>query len=135
MKWSGKTRFVARNERPWLHWRFPLIEADVSREATWEICRNAGFTILVQMYEKMGRFDCFWCPNQRPSQALKVIEHYPKLAAEWMAAEARKGHHFLPGGPLKVLAAQAGADERGAAACSCFGGTDAVADEIEAEDP
>jgi len=24
--------FVARNERPWLHWRFPLIEADISRE-------------------------------------------------------------------------------------------------------
>lgn len=132
---SGETErqdaFVARNERAWLHWRFPLIEADISREATWGICRDAGFSILVDMYEKMGRFDCFWCPNQRPAQALRVIEHYPDLASEWIAAEERKGHHFLPGGPLKVLASQACGDERALASCSCFGGTESVADEID----
>lgn len=125
--------FVARNERPWLHWRFPLIEADVSRADTWEICTRAGFTILVEMYKKMGRFDCFWCPNQRPSQALKVAEHYPALAAEWIAAEERKGHHFLSAGPLRVLTASSCADEERGSGCSCFGGTASVADEIESE--
>lgn len=126
--------FVERNERTWLHWRFPLIEADVSREDTRRICKEAGFTILVGMYEKMGRFDCFWCPNQRPSQALKVIEHYPELAAEWIAAEERKGHHFLSGGPLKVLATETFGDERAVSSCACFGGDVSIADEIEAED-
>lgn len=127
--------FVARNERPWIHWRFPLIEADISREATRRICKEAGFTILVEMYDKMGRFDCFWCPNQKPSQALKVIEHYPELAAEWITAEERKGHHFLSGGPLRVLATEMYGDDRVAASCSCFGGDVSIADEIEAEDP
>lgn len=120
--------FSARNERPWCHWRFPLIEAGVSREQSWDICRAAGFSILVAMYEKMGRFDCFWCPNQRPAQALKVIEHYPELAAEWMAAEDRKGHSFLSI-PLRLLPAdeQRKADERMPLfACACFGGDDDV---------
>lgn len=125
--------FVTRNERSWLHWRFPLIEADVSRADTRDICKRAGFSILVEMYEKMGRFDCFWCPNQKLSQALKVVEHYPELAAEWMAAEQRKGHHFLSGGPLKVLANTPTGDERAVSSCSCFGGDVAMADEIEAE--
>lgn len=134
---SGETErmddFVIRNERPWLHWRFPLVEADVSREGTWRICRDAGFSILVGMYEKMGRFDCFWCPNQRPAQALKVIEHYPDLAADWMAAEERKGHHFLSAGPLKRLAGLEVDNGPLFAQCSCFGGTASVADEIEEE--
>lgn len=124
--------FTARNERPWCHWRFPLIEAGVSREQTWDICRKAGFSILVEMYEKMGRFDCYWCPNQRPSQAIKVIEHYPALAAEWEAAETRKGHSFLSV-PLRLLKAdeQRKVDERMPLfACSCFGGTDDVFDDI-----
>lgn len=86
----------------------------------------AKFTILVAMYEKMGRFDCFWCPNQRPAQALKVIEHYPELAGEWMAAEDRKGHSFLSI-PLRLLPAELKRkeDERSPLfACSCFGGND-----------
>ncbi len=130
--------FTARNERPWCHWRFPLIEADVSREQSWDICREAGFTILVGMYEKMGRFDCFWCPNQRPAQALKVIEHYPALAAEWSAAEARKGHSFLSI-PLLALPAEAQRreDEKMPLfACSCFGGDEDVfdgSDELQRE--
>jgi 3'-phosphoadenosine 5'-phosphosulfate sulfotransferase (PAPS reductase)/FAD synthetase len=82
---SGETQraedFIDRNERDWCHWRFPLIEYKVSRDATWEICRKAGFDILVGMYEKMGRFDCYFCPNQTPDQARKVIKYYPELAA------------------------------------------------------
>lgn len=123
--------FVALNERPWCHWRFPLIEADVTREQTWDICRAAGFTILVSVYERMGRFDCFWCPNQRPAQALKVIEHYPALAAEWEAAEIRKGHSFLPV-PLRLIAAE---EQRKLEAktplfaCSCFGGDEDIFDD------
>lgn len=123
--------FVDRNERDWLHWRFPLIEAGIMREATWDICRNAGFSILVGMYEKMGRFDCFWCPNQRPSQAMKVAEHYPELAREWMEAEARKGHSFLPI-PLKVMVEKQIPDACVAdTGCACYGGTDNVVDDEE----
>lgn len=126
--------FTARNERDWCHWRFPLIEHSVERAETVEICKRAGFSILVGMYEKMGRFDCFWCPNQRPAQALKVVEHYPELAAEWMAAEERKGHSFLPI-PLKMLVERAEEDLKTATGCSCFGGTDDVWEGCEEEEP
>ena len=125
--------FIARNERSWLHWRFPLIEADVSRTETWAICERAGFSILVGMYRKMGRFDCFWCPNQRLEQALKVVEHYPALAQEWIAAERRKGHHFLAAGPMEKIAAENPQGERQLSFCACFGGDASIADEIEAE--
>lgn len=128
--------FSDRNERPLCHWRFPLIEAGISREQTWDVCRASGFTILVGMYEKMGRFDCFWCPNQRASQALKVIEHYPELAAEWIAAEERKGHSFRSI-PLRLLAAdeQRKADEAMPLfTCSCFGGDDDVFEDDEVPD-
>lgn len=119
--------FTDRNERDWLHWRYPLIESRKSREATWDICRNAGFTILVWAYETYGRFDCFMCGNQKPSQAMKLVQLQPKLGAEWMAMEKRKGHSFMPeplelmlhryetGGPLF---------EGLAISCACFGGTD-----------
>lgn len=118
--------FTARNERDWCHWRYPLIEHGTHREATWDICRKAGFSILVGMYEKMGRFDCYWCPNQKPSQARKVIRHYPDLAAEWMAAEKRKGHSFLRV-PLEVLAKDEADHDQGIfMGCSCFGGADDV---------
>lgn len=119
--------FVERNERDWCHWRFPLIDHGIHRSETVSICRKAGFSILVSMYEKMGRFDCFWCGNQRPSQALKVAEHYPELATEWMAAEGRKGHSFMPI-PLKTLIANREEEEKRSlfSGCSCFGGTDDV---------
>lgn len=126
--------FVDRNERPWLHWRFPLIDADVTRKQSWTICREAGFSILVGMYEKMGRFDCFWCPNQKLSQAKKVIEHYPDLASEWAAAERRKGHHFLPFAPIARIASGGYEDLPLFASCSCFGGTASIADEIDSDD-
>jgi len=124
--------FTDRNERAWLHWRFPLIERGITRDTTRGICVDAGFKTLVAMYDKMGRFDCFWCPNQRPSQALKVVEHYPALADEWHRAEERKGHSFLPV-PLKVLAANAAkVDDQSGSGCACFGGTESFADEVAA---
>ena len=126
--------FVERNERNWLHWRFPLIEADISRAETRRICDGAGFSILVGMYEKMGRFDCFWCPNQKPSQAIKVAEHYPARAAECIAAEERKGHHFLSAGPMKRLAGIEIDNGPFFSSCACFGGTASVADELETEE-
>lgn len=129
--------FVDRNERDWLHWRFPLIEAGVARKQTWEVCRKAGFTILVRMYEVMGRMDCFMCGNQRPEQALKVATHYPELAAEWMQMEERKGHSFMPI-PLKVLVANSHRDGIQACffdtGCGCFGGEDDATGEDEEDD-
>lgn len=125
--------FSDRNERPWLHWHYPLMEAGIYREQTWQICREAGFSILIEMYEKMGRFDCYFCPNQRPAQALKVADNYPLLAAEWVEWEKRKGYSFLPL-PLTVLVAnrdsQKVLDFGGAQSCSCFGGTE----EYDADD-
>lgn len=119
--------FVALNEREWIHWRFPLIEANVSREDTWDICRRAGFSTLIAMYEKMGRFDCFLCPNQRPSQAAKIAEFYPELAAEWIEIEKRKGHSILPQPFHIVVASQ---DWKGTSDCSCFGGNECLVDEV-----
>lgn len=120
--------FTALNERDFCHWRFPLLEAGITREETWNVCRKAGFTILVGMYEKMGRFDCYWCGNQKASQALKVVEHYPDLAAEWMAAEAKKGHGFRPI-PLAQLIEERDEKDGLFAGCSCFGGNECEWDE------
>ena len=117
-----------RNERTFCHWRFPLIEADVSREKTRAICEQAGFSILIEMYRKMGRFDCYFCPNQKPSQALLVAEHYPELAQEWTDLETRKGYSFMPL-PLTVMVEE---DKRQRTlfesrnACNCFGGTEDI---------
>lgn len=122
--------FTARNERDYCKWRFPLIEHNIERCETWEICEHAGFSILVGMYEKMGRFDCFWCGNQKPSQARKVIQHYPALAAEWIAAEKRKGHSFMPI-PLEMVREQMN-EKNLFTGCSCFGGEDDVWDDEEA---
>lgn len=133
--------FTDRNERPFCHWRFPLQEERINRPMTVKICEDAGFTVLVEMYRKMGRFDCFMCGNQKPSQALKVADNYPELAREWMAMEERKGHSFMPL-PLKVLIENR--DRQGllqmewsitgtlaapSTGCGCFGGTENVFDE------
>lgn len=126
--------FSDRNERDWMHWRYPLIEANISREDTWRICEDAGFSILMAMYRKMGRMDCYFCPNQKESQALKVVEHYPQLAAEWSEAEERKGHSFMTV-PLKVLVdystRQGNLFVESAIRCSCFGGNDDATGEEE----
>jgi len=127
--------FSDRNERPWCHWRYPLIEAGVHRKSTWDICRKAGFSIVVGMYEKMGRFDCFMCGNQKPEQALKVVDHYPELAKEWMDMEEKKGHSFMPVS-LKVLVdnrdRQGMLDLGVGTKCACFGGTDDFFEEDDA---
>jgi 3'-phosphoadenosine 5'-phosphosulfate sulfotransferase (PAPS reductase)/FAD synthetase len=117
--------FSARNDREWCKWRYPLIERGIKREDTWDICRKAGFKTLVAMYEKMGRFDCFWCGNQTPKQAKLVAKHYPELAAEWKAAEARKGHSFMRV-PLQILEDESNSVGPLFAGCSCFGGDDDV---------
>lgn len=126
--------FIDRNEREWLHWRFPLIEAGITREQTWKICEEAGFSILVGMYKKMGRMDCYFCPNQKESQALKVVKYYPDLAAEWHEAEERKGHSFMTV-PLKVLVdysqRQGNLFNESPLKCSCFGGDDDATGETE----
>jgi hypothetical protein len=126
--------FSDRNERDWLHWRYPLIEAHIFRENTWRICDRAGFDILVDMYQKMGRMDCYFCPNQKESQALKVAKHYPDLAAKWSADEERKGHSFMQV-PLKVLVEysqrQGKLFSESPLKCSCFGGEDDATGESE----
>jgi hypothetical protein len=119
--------FSDRNERDWLHWRYPLIERGIYRQSTREICVKTGFSIVVAMYDKMGRMDCYFCGNQKESQALKVVEHYPELASEWMRMEERKGHSTMPI-PLRVLvdysARQGNLFSDTAIRCSCFGGND-----------
>lgn len=125
-------KFIKRNERSWLHWRFPLIEADVSRDDTWDICRGNGFTILVSMYEKMGRMDCWFCPNQTPQQARKVAQYYPNLGAEWLSIEARKGHAIMRT-PFHILTSNPQPEDLQESAhhCACFGGDDdMVEDEL-----
>lgn len=124
--------FIARNERPYCHWRFPLIEADVTREKTWVMCRDAGLTILVGMYEKMGRFDCFMCGNQTPKQALKVVEYYPELAAEWEQMETRNGHSFMP---IPIASIRRPDHPLFAnitpTSCACFGGEGEALEDID----
>lgn len=119
--------FMGRNEREWLHWRFPLIEYGIDRDETVAICRKQGFTILCEMYEKMGRLDCYFCGNQRPAQAELVVIHYPQLADDWQRLEEKKGHSFMP---ISIAEISSGiAPEKrllleNLPACSCFGGAD-----------
>ena len=73
--------FTDRNERDWLHWRYPLLKSGITREGTWDICRSAGFTTLVRVYERDGRMDCFMCGNH----ALSLPRHsraLPRRAAD-----------------------------------------------------
>jgi hypothetical protein len=118
--------FTDLNERDWCHWRYPLIEANIERDETWRICEQAGFDILVGMYKKMGRFDCFWCGNQKPVQAMLVAEHYPELAKEWMAAEKRKGHSFMPLPLVSLLNPNDLFSDLPESKCGCFGGKECV---------
>ena len=132
--------FIALNERPYCHWRFPLQEASppVARAKTWEICEQSGFTILVEGYRRMGRWDCYFCPNQTDEQAGKVGIHYTAKAREWIAAERRKGHSFKPlpaqyyfeaanrGVTAEAVRSEREDGQKQLFACACFGGTDSV---------
>ncbi len=120
--------FSERNDRPGkLQWAYPLIDKDVSRLESVKVCIKAGFTVLVGMYQKMGRFDCFWCPNQKIEQAQKVMIHYPKLWEEWKAEERKKGHPILSvsATAIETMALPQNfldALDAGKSRCSCFGG-------------
>lgn len=123
-----RDNWLVRNERTWLHWRFPLIERGVDREDTEIVCKDAGFTIVCEMYEKMGRMDCYFCGNQRPSQAEKVVLYYPTLAADWGKLETAKGHSFMPV-PIREVISGMTAEKRKQAEnqhvqCACFGEDD-----------
>ena len=121
--------FCERNNKPDRTFFFPLQDLNVDRAESVRVCERAGFCILLDMYRKMGRFDCFFCPNQRIAQAEKVMRHYPAQWAEWKAIEKRKGH------PILSISAEA-IEKRGMqddfmvaldkkVPCSCMGGKDA----------
>lgn len=120
--------FCERNDKPDRKFFFPLQEHNVDRTESVKICERAGFAVLLEMYRKMGRFDCFFCPNQRISQAEKVMRFYPALWNEWKSIEKQKGH--------AILSISAEAIERRAVQedfiealdrkqqCACMGGRD-----------
>jgi 3'-phosphoadenosine 5'-phosphosulfate sulfotransferase (PAPS reductase)/FAD synthetase len=121
-------KFCERNNNPIRTFFFPLQDFDVDRKATVRICEEAGFTILLAMYRKMGRFDCFFCPNQRISQAELVMRHYPKEWSEWKEIEKRKGHAILSVS-AEVIEQRPEQDNFLASlenkqSCSCMGGKD-----------
>lgn len=120
--------FCERNDKPDRKFFFPLQEMNVDRAESVKICERAGFTILVEMYRKMGRFDCWFCPNQRIAQAEKVMKYYPAQWEEWKAIEKRKGYPILSisAEAIEQRAVQddfiAVLDQK--QQCSCMGGKD-----------
>lgn len=126
--------FCERNNRyekdgsPRRLYHYPLQDLNVTRAKSVDVCVRAGFSILVGMYQKMGRFDCYFCPNQRISQAEKVMKHYPSLWSEWKEIERRKGHPIL-NISAEAIEKRAVQDDFIAAlerkqSCSCMGGLD-----------
>lgn len=120
--------FCAKNNNAWREFWFPLQDLNIRRAKTVEICEEAGFSILLNMYRKMGRFDCFFCPNQRISQAEKVMIHYPTLWEEWKEIEKRKGHSILSISAEAIESRLAQTDFIAALdkkqTCACMGGDD-----------
>ncbi len=120
--------FCERNDKPDRKFFFPLQLLNVDRAESVKVCERAGFRILLDMYRKMGRFDCFFCPNQRIAQAEKVMAHYPAQWAEWKAIEKRKGHAILSisAEAIEQRAMQADFIEAldRKPQCACFGGKD-----------
>lgn len=118
--------FCQRNDKPDRQFVFPLHDLNVDRSESVRVCERAGFTIMLEMYRKMGRFDCFFCPNQRIAQAEKVMQYYPAQWAEWKAIEKRKGHSILSisAEAIEQRAVQfdfiAALDRK--SQCSCMGG-------------
>jgi len=129
-EWQRAEDFSARNDVAGeIKWRYPLIERELTRADTVKICEAAGFNILVDMYQKMGRMDCYFCPNQKISQAQKVMRYYPELWEEWKSLEERKGHSFLSVSALAIEQMAEQQDffnriDRAKPECSCFGGND-----------
>jgi 3'-phosphoadenosine 5'-phosphosulfate sulfotransferase (PAPS reductase)/FAD synthetase len=125
--------FSARNDKPGRTFFYPLMERNVDRAESVRVCERAGFTILLEMYRKMGRFDCFFCPNQRIAQAEKVMQHYPALWAEWKQIEKRKGHSILSISAEQIEGRAVQSDFIATldrkAQCSCLGGSDNWDDE------
>lgn len=126
--------FSERNDIPGqVTWRYPLIERGISRPDTVKICEEAGFTIVLEMYRKMGRMDCYFCPNQKIVQAQKVMQHYPALWAEWKYLEAQKGHSFLSVSAAAIEQMPQEQDffdrlDKAKPQCACFGGTGVIFD-------
>jgi 3'-phosphoadenosine 5'-phosphosulfate sulfotransferase (PAPS reductase)/FAD synthetase len=122
--------FSSRNDvEGKVKWRYPLIEKRIDRGDTVKICEKAGFTILLEMYRKMGRMDCYLCPNQTIRQAQKVMRFYPELWKEWKALEKAKGHAFLSVSTEVIEKMPNQEDffnalDAGKSRCSCFGGED-----------
>lgn len=129
--------FCERNDKPQRSFFFPLQILGVSREKTVRVCERAGFTILLDAYRKLGRFDCFFCPNQRISQAEKVMVHYPALWSEWKEIERRKGHPILSISAEVIEKRSLQSDFIAALdrkqKCGCYGGDDTWEDECSAE--
>jgi 3'-phosphoadenosine 5'-phosphosulfate sulfotransferase (PAPS reductase)/FAD synthetase len=120
--------FCARNNNADRTFFFPLHDRNIDRKQTVQICEQAGFTVLLGMYRKMGRFDCFFCPNQRISQAELVMRFYPDLWQEWKQIEKRKGYAILS---MSAEAIEQRSEQQDFMAvldkkqwCSCMGGKD-----------
>ncbi len=120
--------FKARNDKPERTFFFPLQELGIDRAESVKVCERAGFTIMVEMYRKMGRFDCWFCPNRRISQAEKVMTNYPALWAEWKEIERKKGHPILSISALAIEQRAAQDDFISALdkkqSCSCMAGSE-----------
>jgi len=126
--------FSERNNTSKQTWRYPLIERGIRRSDTVRICEEAGFTVVLEMYRKMGRMDCYFCPNQKIAQAQKVMKHYPDLWAEWKLLEEQKGYAFLKvsAKAIEEMPEQQEFFERldkVKAECGCFGGEEFEAKE------
>lgn len=126
--------FCERNNKPERTFFYPLQERGITRKQSVIICEKAGFDILVGMYRKMGRFDCWFCPNQRISQAEKVMTHYPEKWAEWKEIERRKGHPILSISAKAIEQRDVQDDFIAAldrkAQCSCMAGSDNLDEEL-----
>lgn len=127
--------FCERNDKPDRKFFFPLLDENIDRGDSVKICERASFGILLAMYRKMGRFDCYFCPNQRIAQAELVMKHYPAQWEEWKEIEKRKGHAILSIS-AEAIEKRALQDDFIAALdrkqqCSCMGGKDVWDDEDE----
>jgi len=105
---AGEARRADRWQTQRPAW-FPLIEADINREACKEIITSAG----LPMPNKSG---CFICPFARPEEYRRMSQEQPELFAKAVALEeacmqrcrenGRPVYTLLDCGPLTSIAAQ-----------------------------